>query len=115
MNQSLMERMKVIRERFLKTIPPRLDEVSALIEPAGGTQPDPDALARMHRILHEISGTAGTLGAGEVTRALEPAFTTVEACREAGRAPDSRETLRIKLGVDEAKTLANTRTEDPIS
>lgn len=75
-------RLRKVQENFIAALPERIAEVADLW---GG--PAAERLARVHRGLHRLAGSAGTLGQpdlGAATKALE---LEVQALMEAGAEP----------------------------
>ena len=83
MSEALARKMKEIRSRYRAALPERLDEIDARMD---GPAPGDAAMASVHRILHELCGTAGTIGEREVAAALGPAFAIAETCARDARA-----------------------------
>ncbi len=94
--RTLNEKLKEIRGKFLRAVPGRFDEALELLDQLDGREPEISAIQRVHRILHEVSGSAGTLGAPDLTRAVAPAFAIAESCAGAGRIPSRTETAQMR-------------------
>ncbi len=97
MSRTLAERLNAVGRSFRASLPERLDEISRLL--ASGA---PD-MARVHRILHDISGSAEMLGEGAIASALAPGFEIAESCARAGRIPDAADLARIEAAVARAR------------
>lgn len=107
MNDMLASKLQAVRVRFRQSLPERLREVSAELASA---HPD---MKRIHRILHDISGSAGLLGEGAVATAIAPAFAITETCARTGRMPNAAELQRMKDAVTWAGELLE-RSETPV-
>lgn len=81
MSQSLMEKLRAVRDKFRASLADRLPEALAALE--SGTQ---DGAHQLHRILHELCGTAGMVGEKDVAVALDPALRLAESCAHENRA-----------------------------
>ena len=103
MSEALARKMREIRSRYRAALPERLDEIDARLD---GPAPGDAAMASVHRILHELCGTAGTIGEREVAAALGPAFAIAETCARDARAASQAEAATLSDAVRRARHLA---------
>lgn len=75
MSQTLFEKLRAVREKFREALVERLPEAATALE-AGSSE----GAAKLHRILHELCGTAGMVGEKELALALDPALRLAESC-----------------------------------
>lgn len=86
MNQTLFDKLHAVREKFREVLAERLPEAISALE-AGNS----DGVAQLHRILHELCGTAGMVGEKQLALTLDPALRLAESCAHDGRAFSSEE------------------------
>ena len=103
MSEALARKMREIRLRYRAALSERLDEIDARM---GGTAPGEAKIASVHRILHELYGTAGTIGDRDVAAALNQAYAIAEACAHDARAASEAEAAALSDAVLRVRQLA---------
>lgn len=100
MSQSLFEKLRAVREKFRAAVAERMPEARAALE-AG----DIEGAARLHRILHELCGTAGMVGEKELALALDPALRIAESCAHEARILTPGEQQKIASQLTHVQSL----------
>lgn len=86
MSQTLFEKLRAVREKFRTALTDRLPEASTALE-AGSSE----GAAKLHRILHELCGTAGMVGEKDLALALDPPLRLAESCAHENRPLSAQE------------------------
>lgn len=107
MNRALAEKLFEVRMRFCEALPNRLDELVWELDPEGPLTSL--SMARIHRILHELCGSAGMIGEGEISAVLKPALVIAEAYVHSERGPTPTEIADCRTAIRDARELANGR------
>ena len=84
-DQVFADRLQQLRLDFISALPARLDAMYAALEQHRIKPEDPAQLRLLHRMLHSLSGTAGTFGStrlGEEARLVEHAVSMVLAVQD---------------------------------
>lgn len=76
---TLLPGFERIRGRFLDILTERLEEIEGLSGNALRPMPSPEALGRIRDLLHNVAGTAGTVGFGELSESARTGETAINA------------------------------------
>lgn len=102
---SYQQRLEEIRQRFLISIPDRIDAIEALLAQAPGERDEPIA-TEIHRRCHDLAGSSSMLGARELGGA---AHEMMDASREAslsGRTLTRAEAAAVAEGLAKLRAAA---------
>ena len=93
MAESLEDRLRQVREDFVRGVPARIAELLAIWD---GDQAVTERLKRAHHLAHRLAGGAGTLGQpglGSASKALE---LELQDLLESGREPNREDFARFR-------------------
>ena len=73
-DQDFRARLQALADKFAAGVPATTQSISAILSHCGNEIPAPDALEKLHALLHGVAGSAGTFGLatlGREARVLE--------------------------------------------
>lgn len=106
---SYQQRLEEIRQRFLISIPDRLESIEALLAEASADTVhgrDEPAVTEMHRLCHDLAGSSSMLGARELGGAAHEMMDASREASLAGRPLAAHETTAFETGLAKLRAAA---------
>lgn len=96
MSDAFADKTDAIKDRFLASVPPRLTEITELVNLVRLGADGRATAQRLHALLQDICGTAGVLGVHDLARELAPAQVLTETRDSAGKSLSEDDLLVLR-------------------
>lgn len=98
-DQTFSGRVAIIRRRFLSELPMRVHAISDVLEDTGGEDFNETQARKVHRMLHDIAGSAAMLELHDIEAAARRGLAVAEVsdARNASLDGESRSTVQKSL------------------
>jgi two-component system, cell cycle sensor histidine kinase and response regulator CckA len=113
MPQDMPPELVALRQQFVQRLPGRLDDIHQLHQRMTTAPWDISELETLHRMVHSITGTAGTFGLPTLSVAARQLETRLAAVLQQGGAPSGDDWSAIGAGVARLLRLDQSRQQAP--